>query len=195
MAKLVGVTGGIGSGKTTVCRVLEALGVPVYYADNRAKALVANDPELKAAIIDLLGVTAYLSDGSYNRSWVAKQVFDTPELLQKLNALVHPKVYTDTQRWNEIYAHKPYIVKEAALLNKKTGIPLDFLVVVTAPLALKIQRIKTRDPQRSEAEIIKIINSQVPDNERITMADFIIENNNEKLLLPQIIAFHDKMRF
>lgn len=189
---LIGVTGGIGSGKTTVCRIFEAFGIPVYSADDRAKWLVDNDTILKADVTRLLGPEAYDEAGRYNRSWVAAQVFGHPELLQQLNALIHPRVYADTALWTQSHADKPYLIKEAALLRAAgtDGNNLDQLLVVQSPLPLRIQRIQKRDPHRTEQEIKNIINRQISDEERIEMADYVVFNNETQLLIPQVVRLH-----
>ena len=190
---LVGVTGGIGSGKSTVCRIFEALGVPVYYADERAKWLVDHDAILKADVTRLLGPEAYDLSGRYARSWVAAQVFGKPALLLQLNALIHPRVYADTDLWTRDHAEKPYVIKEAALLRApgEDGNNLDKLIVVQSPLDLRIHRVRKRDPFRSQQEIKNIISRQISDEERVEMADYVIYNNETQLLIPQVLRLHE----
>jgi len=185
----IGITGGIGSGKSVVCRIFEALGVAVYDADSRAKWLINNDPTLKNNLIRLLGTAAYLPDGTYNRAWVAAQVFDNEALLQQLNALVHPRVFEDTAAWLKLHLRAKYVLRESALATKATG--LDKLVVVHAPLAMRLARTKHRDPQRTEAEIQHIMARQMPDEERLKMADFIIQNDESQLLIRQVMQLHE----
>ncbi len=189
----IGVTGGIGSGKSIVCQVFRALGIPVYEADERAKWLTEHDPILKADIRRVLGPNAYTPLGHYNRAWVASQVFTDPALLAALNAVIHPRVFTDTAAWVNEQADKPYVLKEAALMNAAgSGNSLDKVIVVQAPLALRIERIRKRDPHRSEAEISNIIDRQISDAERLQMADYVIENDEQQLVLPQIIRLHEE---
>ncbi len=192
--KIVGVSGGIGSGKSMVCRVFSALGIPVYSADERAKYLTNNDLLLKNKIKNLLGNEAYAADGSYDRAWVAKQVFNNADRLQELNALIHPRVQEDTEQWASKNQQHPYIVKEAALF-KKTGVGnnLDFLIVVISPISLRMERLKQRDTRRSEQEILDIMARQLSDEERIENADFIVYNNETRLLVPQIWNLHNKL--
>ena len=189
----IGVTGGIGSGKSVVCRVFETLGIPVYAADERAKWLTEHDPILKADITRLLGPEAYeLVSGRYNRPWVAAQVFHNPDLLRQLNELVHPRVYADTLLWVQQHAQAPYVIKEAALMSAAGhGNSLDKVIVVHAPIDLRIQLIQQRDPHRSEAEIRNIISRQVSDEERARIADYIVYNDESQLLLPQILRLHE----
>ena len=191
--KQIGVTGGIGSGKSTVCRVFEPLGVPVYYADERARWLTEHDPILKADIRRVLGPQAYDSLGKYNRTWVASQVFAEPVLLDQLNAVIHPRVIADTALWVGQYADRPYVIKEAALMRAAgDGNSLDKVVVVQAPAALRIERIRTRDPHRSLSEIQHIIDRQVSDDERLRIADYVLHNDESQLLLPQIVTLHQE---
>ncbi|GAB3024907.1 dephospho-CoA kinase [Spirosoma pulveris] len=189
----IGVTGGIGSGKSVVCAVFKALGIPVYEADERAKWLTEHDPILKADIQRVLGADAYTPTGRYNRGWVASQVFADPALLAALNAVIHPRVFTDTAAWVNEHADKPYVVKEAALMNQRAGDgnTLNKIIVVWAPVALRIQRIRKRDPHRSDAEIQNIIDRQLSDEARLRLADYSVTNDETQLLLPQIIRLHE----
>lgn len=187
----IGVTGGIGSGKSIVCRVFAMLGAPVYYADERAKWMTEHDPILKADIVRVLGTQAYDSLGKYNRTWVASQVFAEPLLLDQLNAVIHPRVFADTARWVDEHADKPYVVKEAALMRAAgDGNSLDKVIVVQAPATTRIGRIRVRDPHRSAEEIQHIIDRQVSDDERLRLADYILLNDESQLLLPQIVRLH-----
>ena len=187
----IGVTGGIGSGKSTVCRVFRALGVPVYEADERAKWLTEHDPILKADITRILGPNAYDITGRYNRSWIAAQVFADPDLLLQLNNVIHPRVYADTALWVRSHADQPYVVKEAAIMRAAgDGNSLDKVIVVHAPAALRIERIRQRDPHRTDKEILNIINRQISDDERLAMADYVLENDEQQLLLSQILRLH-----
>lgn len=193
----IGVTGGIGAGKSVVCRVFRALGVAVYEADERAKWLIEHDPILKADVVRVLGPDAYERHheppyGRYNRAWVAAQVFTNPDLLTRLNAVVHPRVLADTVSWVRQHADQPYVVKEAALMRAAgDGNTLDKVIVVRAPLALRVARIQARDPHRSEAEIRNIIGQQMGDDARLALADYVIDNDERQLLLPQVLAIHE----
>ncbi|GAB4026973.1 dephospho-CoA kinase [Spirosoma koreense] len=188
----IGVTGGIGAGKSIVCKIFQALGIPVYEADERAKWLTEHDPILKADIRRVLGQNAYDPAGHYNRAWVASQVFADPVLLQQLNGVIHPRVLSDTDAWVREHTDKPYVVKEAALMRAAgDGNSLDKVVVVQAPLAIRIERIHKRDPHRSEAEILNIISRQVSDEARLQIADYVIENDERQLLLPQVLQLHE----
>lgn len=189
----IGVTGGIGAGKSTVCRVFATLGAPVYYADERAKWLTEHDPILKADITRLLGVQAYDKLGRYNRAWVASQVFAEPVLLDQLNAVIHPRVLADTNRWVAQHTDQPYVIKEAALMRAAgDGNSLNKVIVVQAPVARRIERIRTRDPHRSAHDIQQIIDRQVSDDERLRIADYVLYNDETQLLLPQIVRLHEE---
>lgn len=189
----IGVTGGIGSGKSVVCHVFRTLGIPVYEADERAKWLTEHDPILKADIIRVLGSTAYDALGRYNRAWVASQVFINPVLLGQLNSVIHPRVLSDTDAWVDQHADEPYVIKEAALMQAAgNGNSLHKVIVVWAPIDIRLERIRQRDPHRSDKEILNIINRQVSDQERQQIADYVLENDERQLLLPQIIRLHEE---
>lgn len=186
--KIIGITGGIGSGKSIVCKVFAAMGVPVYEADSRAKSLMNNDLSLKKSIQNLLGEQAYTPTGEYNRAWVASQVFNNPDLLQKLNAIVHPRVREDAEMWMQQHQKAPFVLYEAALMKAAgDGNHFDKVIVVTAPIALRIKRVQQRD-KRSKQEIRDIIARQISDEERLKIADFVIENDEVKPLLEQILG-------
>ena len=189
----IGLTGGIGSGKSTVARIFEVLGIPVYYADDRAKQLMASDPELIRAITGLLGAGAYDAEGRLNRSWIAQRVFADPALLKQLEALVHPAVLADGDSWFEAQSGKPYAIKEAALLFESGGYKaLDKIVVVTAPLALRIQRVVGRDKTTPE-EVEARIRRQMPEEEKVGLADFVILNDGAHSLIRQVMDVHEQL--
>lgn len=188
----VGITGGIGSGKSTVCRIFNALGIPIFYADIWAKHLLNLDPHLKVGVTSIFGPTAYTPEGQYNRSTVAQMAFGQPSKLAALNALVHPVVEAESLRWHQDRAAEgaPYTLKEAALmLESGSHRHLDFLIVVTAPEALRIERTMRRD-NLSEEQVRARIASQLPEIEKIALADFIIRNDGTRLLTPQVMNTH-----
>ncbi len=189
----VGITGGIGSGKSTVCRIFnEAFGIPIFDADLWAKQLIKSDPALQKGIIEIFGHEAYDQEGAYNRPYVAKIAFSAPDKLAALNALVHPAVEAKSVEWHQQQSELgyAYTLKEAALLVESGGhLHLDFLIVVTAPEALRIQRVITRDGL-TEAQVLARIRGQLPESEKVKLADFVIENDGTKLLLPQIWEVH-----
>lgn len=191
---LIGITGGIGSGKSTVCRIFQILGIPIYSADDRAKWLMANDPELKAGISNAFGTESYLEDGRVNRAFLAEKVFSDPEEIKQINALVHPAVGKDFQTWAE-NQNTSYILKEAALLFETDSYrALDKTINVSSPLKIRVARILMRDPHRSEAQINHIIDQQMPDDEKNEKADFVIKNTDNKLLIPQVLDIHHKLQ-
>lgn len=186
---LVGVTGGIGSGKSVVCQIFECLNVPVYYADSRAKWLMNNSPQLKQKIIERFGAESFV-DGQLNRSFLAKNVFSNAEQLRALNQLVHPAVALDGQAWQIDNADNPLLVKEAALLYETGSYKqLDYTIVVAADQDTRVSRVISRDPHRSREEILKIIEKQLPQEDKIARADFVIYNNDGDALIDQVYSF------
>jgi dephospho-CoA kinase len=189
----VGVTGGIGSGKSTVCQVFSILGIPVYSADNRAKWLMSNDPKLKSEISSLFGAESFLPDGSLNRSFLAEEVFSDAEKVKKINALVHPAVGKDFLDWANAQT-SPYLIKEAALLFESgSSKELDIIINVSSPLKIRMARILMRDPHRSEDQVNHIIDQQMPDEEKNELADFVVKNNDNKLIIPQLLEIHKRI--
>lgn len=190
----IGITGGIGSGKTIVCKMFEILGVPVYYADERAKWLTNNDLQLRKEIKELLGRQAYDDQGQYDRKWVAAQVFDNPELLKMLNSLIHPRVFADTDQWFLQHKDAPYTLREAALMNAAgDNNDFDAVILVNAPVDIRIARTKKRDPQRSEEEIKAIMTRQKTEEQFASIANYTIINDDEHLLIPQVLELHKKL--
>jgi len=190
---LVGITGGIGSGKSTVCKLFSLLGVPVYTADDRAKWLMNHDSPLKEKILAAFGSESYLSNGELNRAYLAASVFSNPEKVAALNALVHPAVRKDFMDWVSQQT-ATYLIKEAALLFE-TGAAkeLDCVINVSSPLRVRMARVLLRDPHRTEEQVNQIIDQQLPDEEKNERADFSIKNADNKLLLPQVIALHEQL--
>lgn len=189
----VGITGGIGAGKTTVCKLFEVLGIPIYYADDRAKWLMENQQELISGIVQLFGTEAYDAQKHLNRSYIAQKAFHNPELLQQLNALVHPAVALDGMEWQQAQSEIPYTLKEAALLFESGSYKLlDKIIVVSAPLELRIQRVMERDGSTREA-VLQRISRQIPQEEKEARADFIIRNDGISPLIPQVLSIHQKL--
>ena len=188
----VGVTGGIGSGKSTVCRIFEQLDIPVYYADKEAKRLMSHNPELKTQIKSLLGHQAYHSNGRLNRKYVASIIFSDKELLEKLNKLVHPAVRKDAKAWTQRQNSK-YSLQEAALFVENGSYKqLDYLIVVTAPVEMRIKRVVKRDHSNFD-EVKRRIDSQLPEIEKKKVADFIIDNSGDVSLIHQVLKIHRKL--
>lgn len=174
--KLIGLTGGIGSGKTEVAKMIETKGYPVYYSDVRAKEIVNEKAEIKVGIIQLLGEEAYDEKGQYNRKWVAQQVFNNSELLLKLNAIIHPVVKQDFEYWKNTQ-NTDFIFKETALLFE-LGLDKSCFksILVTAENQIRIKRVMDRDG-KTYREVEAIIQKQMPEKEKRQRADFVIDNN------------------
>lgn len=193
MTLQIGITGGIGSGKTTICRIFETIGIPVYYADIEAKRLMVTDKELINKIKSLLGDESYLQDGTLNRAYVASQVFGNAKLLEGLNALVHPAVHKDADRWHQQQKNAPYTLKEAALIFESGNhLALDAVITVFADRETRIQRVLKRDQIDREAVAARI-DAQLSDEEKVRMADFVITNNGKELLIPQVNIIHQQL--
>lgn len=190
----VGITGGIGSGKTTICKIFEVLGIPIYYSDDRAKQLMITNAAIREGIIELFGNNAY-TEGQLNRKHIAKLAFSKPELLQKLNGIVHPAVGHDTLVWQREQEKKgaPYSIKEAALIfESNSHKQLDKVITVIAPENIRIERVVNRDG-RSENEIRKIIAKQIPDEEKIELSDYIIYNDGKRSIIQQVWNLHQQL--
>ncbi len=189
----VGITGGIGSGKSTVCKVFSILGIPIYYADDRAKWLMANDALLKSEIVRHFGDQSFLPDGTINRTFLAEKIFTNPQNVKKINSIVHPVVGRDFFKWAEIQT-SPYVIKEAALLFETgSAEQLDFVIQVSSPVKIRLARVLMRDPHRTEEQINTIIDQQMPDEQKNELADFVIKNTENKLIIPQILGIHEKL--
>ncbi|MBR9859692.1 dephospho-CoA kinase [bacterium] len=186
----IGITGGIGVGKSTVCEIFKRLDVPVYDADSRAKWLMQNDAVLKQLIKDEFGWDAYTRANELNREYLAKIVFNNTAKLEKLNSLVHPRVGEDYEKWTQEHRDKPYSLKEAALLFESNSYKsLHKIIVVTCPIEMRIERIVKRDHVKRE-DILKRIQNQMSDKERLQLADYVILNDGKKSLIEQSIAIH-----
>lgn len=175
--KIIGLTGGIGSGKTTVAKFIEEMGFPVYYSDDRAKEIVNDDEVLKNNIKELLGEEAYDENGFYNKKYVSEIVFNNDETRLQLNALIHPAVKIDFENWVN-KQHAEFIFKETALLFElKLNESCYKSVLVTADDNIRIKRVMDRD-QKTYREIEAIIDKQMPEKDKIKRADFVIYNND-----------------
>jgi len=186
----VGLTGGIGSGKSTVAKIFEVLGIPVYYADDAAKEIMNTDDELKNSIIKNFGQEAY-KDSRLDRSYLASIVFADKQKLELLNSLTHPATIRDASRWMEKQT-SPYIIKEAALLfESRANEYLDHIIGVYAPQALRIKRVMQRDTT-TEEEILKRLNRQMDEDQKMKLCDSIIINDEQQLVIPQVMKLHEK---
>ena len=188
---LIGVTGGIGAGKSVICKIFQSLGVPLYNADDRARWLMANNSSLIADIKNQFGTDTYLENNKVNRTFLASVVFSDEEKLRQLNALVHPKVGEDFTRWVNENRGPLYVIKEAALLFESGSYKqLDKIVNVDAPAALRKARVLLRDPHRNATDIDAILARQFRDHERRERADYNVINNEHKLVIPQVLKLH-----
>lgn len=189
----VGITGGIGAGKSTVAQVFAILSIPVYYADDRAKWLMANDEGLKANIIQAFGEDAYTTNGVLNRTFLAEKVFSDSASTEIINGMVHPAVGEDFRQWAE-QQQSPYVLKEAALLFESGSYKeLDKVINVSSPLKVRVARILTRDPHRTLDQVNSIIDKQLPDEEKNERADFVIKNTDSQMIIPQVLDIHKRL--
>lgn len=188
----IGVTGGIGAGKSVVCQIFGLLGVPVYNADERAKVLMVQDQYVIKSIKREFGDKAYLVDGTLNRVFLANHVFKNDTRLKIINGIVHPAVAKDFDRWSKSYADLPYLIKEAALLVESNSYKLlDYLITVTAPIDIRIDRVLARDPHRTKMNIDEIVSKQLNDEEKIAKSKFVITNDGHSLVIPQVLKIQD----
>lgn len=182
----IGITGGIGSGKTTVCKIFQTLGIPVYDADSEAKKLMNRHPELVNAIKCTFGEGAYGADGQLERQYLASRVFNNEEALNQLNGIVHPVVIQAAIDWAEAQ-DAPYTIKEAALMFQSGSyVHNDVNVVVAAPDELRISRVTKRDGL-TEEQVRERMDKQWPQDEQIRKADYVVWNDGTRLLIPQVL--------
>jgi len=188
----VGLTGGIGSGKSLICSILEKLGVSVYYADAEARSLMDSDPVLKVKIVGLFGEQAY-SGGSLDRQYLAGRLFGDAELLASMNTVVHPAVREDFKRWADLQKGVPYVVEEAAILFESGAHrEMDHTVLVYAPEEVRIGRVMERDGCDRES-VLRRMGHQWSEEELKKLADHVIVNDGQQMLLPQVIELHNKL--
>jgi len=186
----IGITGGIGSGKSTVCRIFEVLGIPVYYADDRAKWLMNHLPVLKTEIIKAFGEDAYNENG-LNRPYLAKIVFNNKERLKELEAIVHPQVFKDGTKWYEQHKNAPYTLRENAVMFETGSYKMmDKTITVFAPKDIRLERVMARDNSTVEA-IEARMDKQMPEEEKLKLADFVVKNDNQSSLVQQVYRLHE----
>ena len=191
MVLKVGLTGGIGSGKSTVAQIFEVLGIPVYYADLEAKKLMNENTELKLAIIENFGKEAYANE-ILNRKYISSIVFSDPRKLELLNSIVHPATKKDGENWMDQQT-TAYAVHEAALIFEANVFDrLDHVIGVSSPEELRIQRAMERDNVTRE-EIVKRMTIQLDEEIKMSKCDFLIINDEQQLLVPQVLALHEKL--
>lgn len=184
----IGVTGGIGSGKSTVCAVFSQLGIPVYSADSAAKRLMREDAALRSEILEAFGPQSY-SGTEPNRAFLAAAVFGNPEKREILNQLVHPAVFKDFEHWCA-QQHAPYVIKEAAIMFESGSYKqVDEVIAVTAPVSLRLKRVVERDGL-NEAEVLRRMEAQMPQEELQKRAQYCIQNDGTQSLIEQVLALH-----
>jgi dephospho-CoA kinase len=189
----IGITGGIGSGKTTVCRVFELLGVPVYNADDESKKIVDNNKEVKEKIVSAFGKDVLNENGFIDRKKLASYVFNNKQNLEKLNSIIHPVVGEQFEEWVKKHQSCPYIIKEAAILFESGAYKqVDEVITVTSPLELKIKRAMSRDRITRE-QVEQRINNQMSDEEKIKRSKCVIVNDEQRLLIPQVLKIHEQL--
>ncbi|MGB4847443.1 MAG: dephospho-CoA kinase [Saprospiraceae bacterium] len=186
--KLIGLTGGIGSGKTTVASIFTTLGIPVYNSDARAKLLMNANEELRKKIIDLFGQEAYSDNLELNTSWMASRVFNDREQLLKLNSIVHPAVFKDLVEWSSQPEQltAPYLIQESAILFEENLTDrFDGIILIVASEEIRVSRVMQRDNVTRE-NILQRISNQWPDEKKIPLSDFVIFNDGVRLLIEQV---------
>jgi dephospho-CoA kinase len=188
----IGLTGGIGSGKTTVAKIFEALGIPVFYADDAAKELMNTNKELKKSIIQHFGEAAY-KNNELDRKYLASIVFSNKEKLDLLNAITHPATIQNAEDWMKKQI-SPYIIKEAALLFESGAAEkLDYVIGVYAPQHIRVKRVMDRDKLTTE-EVMKRISRQIDEEMKMKLCNFVITNNEQELVIPQVLELDKEFR-
>lgn len=191
MARRLGITGGIGSGKTTVCRIFRVLGVPVFVADNVAKELMHSDGEIRTQLSQVAGKDLYVS-GSLDRKELARIIFNRPDLLRKVNEAVHPSVLRQFDEWAS-GEEAPYVIMESAILFEAGADSLvDRVATISAPVEERIARVMGRN-DLSREEVIGRINNQLEDEEREEQSYYVINNSDNEMIIPEILRIHEDM--
>lgn len=188
---IVGLTGGIGSGKTTVAKEFKKLGIPIYIADDEAKKLMHKSKIIKRKLIQLFGSESYI-DGDLNRPFIANIIFNNKSYLDKMNAIIHPRVARHFEKW-VLKQKSPYVIKEVAILFENGGDKAcDYVITVTADMETRIQRLLNRDNTTKE-KIQAIINNQLSDSEKIKKSHFVIKNTTLQSIKIQVEKIHKKL--
>jgi dephospho-CoA kinase len=187
----LGVTGGIGSGKTSVCRVFNVLGVPVFSADEEARKIMDSDPEIIEKVKSVVGKDIYQS-GTLNRTELARLIFNDKNLLNEINGLVHPVVFKQFISWEKSIS-SPYVIMEAAILfESKASDLVDLILTVVAPVEERIERIVRRNSLTRE-EVIDRIKNQISDEEKIRLSDYVISNSDNEMIIPAVLKIHNEI--
>ncbi len=187
----IGLTGGIGSGKSTVASIFEVLGIPVYYADTEAKRLMNDNPAIRKSIENNFGKECYVNE-QLDRAFLSSIVFTDKKKLALLNEITHPVTIADAEKWMS-EQQTPYAIKEAALIfESKSDDRLDYIIGVHASIKTRVARVIKRD-QSSEEKVIAIIERQMNEEDKMSLCNFVIDNDESNLLTPQVIALHEKL--
>lgn len=185
----VGITGGIGSGKSLICQVFSCLGVPVYYADIEARLLMDYDPEIQQELITILGADFY-DRGMLNRNKMASAIFNNKYLLDRVNNLIHPRVAAHFSGWCARNAGFPYVIQESAILFESNAYQnFDKIITVTAPEEIRIQRVINRKNMTPE-KAVSIMRNQLPETEKMSRSHHVIVNDGTELVIPQVLKLH-----
>jgi dephospho-CoA kinase len=185
----IGITGGIGSGKSTVAGIFSVLGIPVYDADSAAKRLMSEDESLKEKIIEHFGEKSYL-ESKLNPKHLSQQVFNDTKKIELLNSIVHPATIKDAEEWMK-KQKAPYLIKEAALIFESgSNKTLDKIIGVSSPLSLRVERTMKRNNITSE-QVMDRINLQMNEEEKMRLCDYVIINDEEQMLIPQVLQLHE----
>lgn len=190
--KIIGLTGGIGSGKSTIARIFENAGIPVFYADLSGRNVLETDPKVREDVSALFGSEVYFENGKANRALIASVVFSDSEKLSKLNQIIHPAVARDFKVWIE-KQNAPYIIREAAILFESgTNKDCDKVICVVAEDEVRINRVMSRDKVSNE-EVLYRMAKQMPQTEKAEKSDFVIQNNGDEALIPQVMQIHQHL--
>lgn len=191
MARRLGITGGIGSGKTTVCRIFRVLGVPVFVADVAARQLMNRNDDIRREINKIAGKDLY-TEGELDRRELARLIFNHPDMLQRVNAAVHPAVLREFEAWSSAI-DSPYVIMEAAILfEAKADQLVDRVISVSAPVEERISRVMGRS-ELSREQVLERINNQMEDDEREDQSYYVINNADNEMIIPEILKIHDDM--
>jgi len=187
----LGITGGIGSGKTSVCKVFEVLGIGVFSADREAQRIMDNDQDIINGINVVAGKDLYIN-GSLNRTELASIIFKDKNILMKVNSLIHPAVFENFKKWT-LMQSSPYVIIEAAILFESGGTEfVDRIATVVAPVEQRIKRVIQRN-KLSEEQVMDRMRNQMDDQERIKKSDFIIQNSENDMIIPSILTIHNEI--
>ncbi len=185
----IGITGGIGSGKTTVCAIFSTLGIPIYNSDERAKKIMVENQSVVNKLKAQFGSTIYFEDGSINRVLLSQIVFNDKEQLTKLNEIVHPAVFEDMIKWYAENQNHKYVLQEAAIMYESGSYKmLDKMILVYADQEIRIERVMKRD-KVDRIAVLARMDKQMPESEKLKLADFVIYNNGESLI-DQVMKLH-----